>query len=243
MLNRLYARCNDRQFVHPDPLEFLYRYPELADREIAGLVASSLAYGRVAQILQSVAAVLARMPQPRRYVCDAARKEIHLDFRQFRHRFTSGAEMAALLCSMGRLLRERGSIEEAFADSCDDADVRPALSRFIDALGDRDAFPSLIPDPRRGSALKRLNLYLRWMVRTDNVDPGGWTAIQPHQLIVPLDTHLHRTALTLGLTSRPGADMWTAVEITRSLSACCPQDPVRYDFALTRPGIWKTAGG
>ena len=88
----------------------------------------------------------------------------------------------------------------------------------------------------KASAMKRLNLFLRWMVRQDEVDPGGWR-VAPRLLIVPLDVHMHRCARALGLTQRNAADMKTALDITRSLAKFCPEDPVKYDFCITRFGI------
>ena len=87
------------------------------------------------------------------------------------------------------------------------------------------------------SPYKRWNMYLRWMVRSDEIDPGGWTSLRPNQLIVPLDVHLHRVAIQFGLTQRKSADLKAAVEVTESLRRADPLDPLRFDFALTRPGI------
>ena len=112
----------------------------------------------------------------------------------------------------------------------------PALSAFADALiaAADGGCPSLVPHPAKGSACKRLHLYLRWMVRRDAVDPGGWNGVPTAKLIVPLDTHMHRIGLGLGLTARRQADMRTALEVTRGFARHAPHDPVRYDFALTR---------
>jgi uncharacterized protein (TIGR02757 family) len=119
-----------------------------------------------------------------------------------------------------------------------DPTVVPALSAFVG-----NVFPEgcdfLIPTPDRGSACKRLNLFLRWMVRRDDVDPGGWDGVPPSKLVVPLDIHMHRIALTLGLTERKQADLRTAIEITEAFRKLSPSDPVRYDFVLTRFGIRK----
>ena len=96
---------------------------------------------------------------------------------------------------------------------------------------------NLIPNPTKGSACKRLNLMARWMVRKDEVDPGGWDQIDTSMLIVPLDVHMHRIAIEHGLTRRKNADMRTALEVTDAFAGYSPKDPVRYDFALTRPPI------
>ena len=96
-----------------------------------------------------------------------------------------------------------------------------------------------MPWPSRGSACKRLNLYLRWMIRSDEVDPGGWSGVHPRKLIVPLDTHMHRIGREWGFTRRKAADMKTALEITEAFRSINELDPVKYDFALTRTGIRK----
>jgi uncharacterized protein (TIGR02757 family) len=246
-LDSLYRRYNRRAFVHPDPLEFLYRYECPADQEIVGLVAACLAYGRVAQILASVARVLDGMcaagGSPRAFLEGVEEPELRRVFRGFTHRFTTGAEMAALLTGVKRAIAEHGSLESLFADGMEGKDktVLPGLARFVDRMrvfaGGGAACPSLLSSPADGSACKRLNLFLRWMARRDAVDPGPWRKVPPSMLVVPLDTHLFRIAGKLGLTARRQADLKTAMEITRGFARFRPGDPVRYDFCLTRLGI------
>jgi len=237
----LYSRLNRRQYVHPDPLEFLYAYDDVRDREIVGLVASSLAYGRVAQILRSVSAILERMPQPARFLADATAASLTKAFHGLKHRFTTGEDVAGMLLGVKRAMEHYGSLEACFVRGFDDShgDIIPALSRFVGELCDsREACRThLLPPPEAGSACKRLNLYLRWMVRHDEVDPGGWRGVPVSKLIVPLDTHMHAIARAVGMTFRKQADMRTAVEITNAFRRINAADPVKYDFALTRLGI------
>jgi uncharacterized protein (TIGR02757 family) len=241
-LDALYARYNRREWVHPDPLGFLYPYEAPSDREIAGLIASSLAYGRVAQIHRSASYVLDRMGlSPSRFLQDASLGSLRKVFSSFKHRFTTGDDLAALLFGARKLVERYGSLEGCFMAGCspDDASVFPALSRFVEkfSLGGEPSAGMLLPSPARGSACKRLHLFLRWMVRRDEVDPGGWDGVQASRLITPLDTHMHRVGLLLGLTRRRHADLRTALEITTSFKKINPEDPVRYDFTLTRAGI------
>lgn len=240
MLKDLHERLNRRCYVHPDPLEFLYEYDDPADREVVGLVASSLAYGRVAQILKSVGNVLGLMGRrPLRFLQDASEASLGRDFAGFRHRFTTGENVSAMLSGVKRVIDRHGSLGSCFIAGMgqDDETVLPALSLFVRELDGDGRCGHLLPDPARGSACKRMNLFLRWMVRADEVDPGGWQAVSAAKLIVPLDTHMHRIALTLGATQRNAADMRTAREITDAFRRISPDDPVRYDFALTRLGI------
>ncbi len=241
-LEALYSKYNRREHVHPDPLEMVYHHDDPADREVAGMVAAGLAYGRVNQILASVRSALDRLDgSPSACVDTASAEDLTARFEGFRHRFTGGDELAAMLAAVGRLRRRYGSLERCFAAAPDDDEmtVQGALGVFVAELVRAAGRPllHLVPAPERGSACKRLNLFLRWMVRRDAVDPGGWTSVSPARLIVPLDTHMHRVGLGLGMTERRSADLRAALEITAGFRAISPADPVRYDFALTRLGM------
>jgi len=242
ILDTLYDSYNRRRFVSPDPLEFLYHYNERSDREIVGLLASSLAYGKVSQIVKSISFVLERMtPSPCRFLENASPESLSDTYRPFKHRFTTGDELAAMLLGMKKVIMKYGSLHNCFTSalSDDSETIIPAISAFVKELksADHQKSTSLLPLPAKGSACKRLNLFLRWMVRCDEVDPGGWSDISPSKLLIPLDTHMHRICLKLGLTRRKQADIKTAIEITDAFRTIVPHDPVRYDFALTRLGI------
>jgi uncharacterized protein (TIGR02757 family) len=240
-LRRLYATYNRREFVHPDPLEVLYDYDDLSDRELVGLVASALAYGGVRQILKSVRSVLERMEPPRLFLKRATRESLLAQFGGFKHRFTTGEELATMLFGMKQVVEQYGSLESCFLQglSAEEETILPALVAFVrEVSAVFEGRPrSLLPSPIAGSACKRLNLFLRWMVRHDDVDPGGWDRVPASKLIVPVDVHMHRISLRLGLTARKQANLRAACEITAAFRAIEPEDPVRYDFALTRLGI------
>lgn len=244
MLESLYDDLNKRCYVHPDPMEFLYAYEAPGDREVVALVASSLAYGRVAQILKSVSKVLDILgPAPREFLLDADDQDLARQLSDFKHRMYTGQHVSDMLTGAARVIRQFGSLERCFSDGLDpdDQTVVEPLGKFvrrIAAAAGKD-YLRLLPDPARRSACKRLNLMLRWLVRSDDVDPGGWSGVGPQRLVVPLDTHMHRIGLALGLTCRKSADLTTALEITAAFRHICPEDPVRYDFALTRLGIRK----
>lgn len=237
-LDGLYFVYNRRELIHPDPLLFLYRYDDPLDREIAGLVASSLAYGRVAQILGSVSRVLEPMgPRPYHFL-SAHPGALSRILEGFKHRFSTAGEMEELLANAARAQREHGSLEGLLRHCLAKShDLLSALDGFSDTLSpERRGFP-LLTAPRDGSACKRLFLLLKWMVRRDDVDPGGWKVVAPRDLIMPTDTHIHAIALRLGLTKRKQADLVTALEITERFREVAPDDPTRYDFVLSRFGI------
>jgi uncharacterized protein (TIGR02757 family) len=166
-------------------------------------------------------------------------------FSGFRHRFTSDQKLCAMLFGMKEVLERHGSLQACFSAGLNDDDdtILPALSAFTRELTvcADDNLDHLVPSPTRGSACKRLNLFLRWMVRSDEVDPGGWKNVPATKLIVPVDTHMHKICHLLGFTTRKHADMHAATEITKAFRAIAPADPVRYDFSLTRLGIRKDA--
>lgn len=242
-LEKLYAKYNDKKFIHPDPLEFLYNYENDADREVVGLIASSLAYGKVNQILKSVSAVLEKLsPHPVSVLGSSSEQTLKRVFAGFKHRFTTGEELAGFLFNIGKVLRKYGSLNSCFiADYDESEELLPSILSFIKKLraGKCDCYNSLVPIPSGKCAYKRVNLYLRWMIRKDEVDPGVWRGISPSKLIIPLDTHMHRISLSYKLTGRKQADFNTALEVTKAFKKFSPGDPVKYDFALTRAGIYS----
>lgn len=239
-LEGLYYVYQRRELINPDPLYFLYKYRDVRDIEIAGLVASSLAYGRVAQIMKSVDGVLSRLSdEPHEFLLKNDRFDIVPS--DFKHRFTTADDVNILLSNVAEVLREYGTLEE-FLGECmkvSDGDIFSGLDEFSGRLsrGRKEGSFPLITAPKDGSACKRLFLFLKWLVRNDEVDPGGWKVIRPCDLIVPTDTHMHNISLKLGLTHRKNADLRCAIEITESFRQICPEDPAKYDFVLTRFGI------
>ena len=162
----------------------------------------------------------------------------------FRHRFADGRAVAALLLGLRRVMRRFGSLEKCFLANLGarDETVLAALSAMVGEIrsGPGDGCGHLLADPSRGSACKRLNLFLRWIVRRDDVDVGVWRSVPPAKLLVPMDTHMHRLARAIGVTRRVAVDMRSALEMTAAFRRIAPDDPVKYDFVLTRLAI---AGG
>lgn len=237
----IYKQFNKRHYVHPDPLEFLYNYKTTRDREIAGLIASSLAYGRVQQILKSVSRVLDPMGvSPFEFLMGSDMPDITSIYSDFRHRFTTGSEVAHLLKGLKVLLCDFESIENfLYLRSQGEETLTKPLDELVCFLEEKGGLEksSLLTRPSRGSACKRHFLFLKWMTREDDVDPGGWQKITPDKLIMPVDTHIFSIATQLGMTSRKQANLKTAMEITASFRTIAPMDPTKYDFVLTRFGI------
>jgi len=255
VLDKLYERYNRRELISPDPLQFVYKYSNPADMEIAGFLAASLAYGRVEQIENDLTDLFGRMGKsPFDFTMNFTNKN-RTRFKNFKHRFNTGDDMADLIVLLHYVLEKYGSIESFFllGYSSADRNIIPALSRFCDSLLDmhRSANPGreskglafLLAGPNRGGAAKRLNLFLRWMVRTDNVDAGLWRNVDKSKLLVPVDVHMNRLCRILSFHNRSSVSLKTAVEITRHFAEIEPADPVKYDFALSRIGILEDCTG
>jgi uncharacterized protein (TIGR02757 family) len=255
-LDRLYDSFNapDRA---ADPIQIVRRYERLQDREIVAFVASGLAFGRVASVMASIEAVCKVMgPSPSTFVRAFDPVRDGRSLRPLVHRWTRGADFVALLWILRQMLEKHGSLEGAFAAGLhsEAPDVGPALESFSDgarktplglAYGRVPRNPGVyyfFARPSTGAACKRLNLFLRWMVRRDAVDPGGWNQVASSQLVVPLDTHTIRTGRCLKLTRRATPGWLMASEITASLRRLDPADPVRYDFALCHLGMMGGCG-
>lgn len=230
-----------------DPLAFPHRYADPADREVAAFLAASLAFGRVASIALSLERVLAALgPAPAAFLATWDGTPIS-GLRRFTHRWVREADLTRLLLAIAGARRRHGSLGALFASrDAGGGDTVEALDHFYEALRDLSgpSIPSravrfLLPVPGDGSACKRAHLFLRWMVRTDGHDLGLWTGdrLTPARLLLPMDTHVHRIATYLGLTSRRSADLGAAREATGWLRKISPRDPVAYDWALSRLGI------
>ena len=245
LLDTVHDQYNQKELIEPDPLQFLHGYPDPLEREVVGLLAALLAYGRVEQIIKAVKTTLMIMQhRPLSYLQETDPATITHAFAPFKYRFTKGADMSFLLIKIQNAIRKYGALHHLFVSGITPEDIEqcnilPPMTRFFENILEGGQCGHLLPNPAKGSACKRMNLFLRWMVRHDGVDPGGWDQISPAMLIIPLDTHMHHIGRILGFTRRGQANMKTALEITAGFRTIAPEDPVKYDFSLTRFGIRK----
>jgi uncharacterized protein (TIGR02757 family) len=256
-LDDLYTRFNDAASA-TDPIQIVRRFTRGDDREVAGFVAAALAFGRVAAVMQSIERVLAVAgPRPAEYVRNFAIRRERAALERIGHRWTRGVDLVALVSVLQQMLAQSGSIEGFFAEGHAAAsadDIGPALDSFSTRALALDLKPAygrvprrpgvcyFFPRPSAGSGCKRLNLFLRWMVRRDALDLGVWSRVSPAKLIVPLDTHVIRVGRCLGLTRYTSPGWKMASEITASLRRIDPADPVKYDFALCHLGMTNACG-
>ncbi len=255
-LDLLYQEYN-REDSASDPVNLVRPFTDRSDREVAAFCAGALAFGRVASVLQSIGTLLRIMgPRPAAFVRGFDPRQPHPELRAMVHRWTRGEDLAALLWVIRQMLERSGSLEAFFAEGLkpDDPDVGSALDSFSTramALDIRRAYGRLprrpgvcyfFPRPSGGSACKRLNLFLRWMVRQDAIDPGGWSAVPASKLVVPLDTHVIRLGQCLRLTRYTSPGWRMAADITASLRRLDAEDPVRFDFSLCHLGMRNACG-
>ncbi|MCK5201190.1 MAG: TIGR02757 family protein, partial [Spirochaetales bacterium] len=198
------------------------------------------AIGRVQSILQTVNSILTVIKSPKDDLLSFKREDLESVFHNFKYRFYTAGSLVDFLAGIKNVIREFGSLHDCFLSGVNKTagDSVGSLSFFINHMTDGSSCGRrVLPDPEKGSACKRLNLFLRWMIRKDEIDPGIWDDIPKDILIIPLDTHMMQISQILELTGRKSADMKTAIEITNALKAYDPLDPVRFDFSLTRLGI------
>lgn len=230
-------------------MEFPHRYSDPRDIETVALLSASLAYGRADLFKPKIASILTALgPRPARALSALTVARAAELLNGFVYRFNLPADLGVLLLGMGALLQRHGSLEASFVAGRTSS-WQETLARFartvreaapekqiIRAMGKTRGLAHLLPSAEAGAA-KRLNLYLRWMVRKDAIDFGVWKAISPAELLIPLDTHVMRISQWLRLTTRATLSWATAEEVTASLRQLDPQDPVRYDFALCHYGM------
>ena len=256
VLDRLYSDFNYPDSA-ADPIQIVRRYERNDDREVVAFCAASLAFGRVASVLQSIERLVAIMgPRPAEYIRQFDPARDAAAFKGFVHRWTRERDLVALVWITRQMLDRSRSIEGFFLEGYDPAapDLASALDSFsaramaldlkaaYGRLPKRPGVSYFFPRPSKGSACKRLNLFLRWMIRRDALDLGVWTRVPASKLVVPLDTHVIRVGRCLQLTRYQSPGWKMASDITASLKTIDADDPVRYDFSLCHLGMMNACG-
>jgi uncharacterized protein (TIGR02757 family) len=244
-LDEAYDRFANPEFISDDPISLPHRFTKKQDIEIIGFWVAMLAWGQRVTIINKGEALINLMGgSPHDFVLNYKAKDLK-PFLEFKHRTFNSTDTLYFLDFFQRYYRSNKSLETAFSKFIKetDEDVGAGLIGFHDLFTDSPDFPSRtrkhIATPQRKSSCKRLNMFLRWMVRNDGrgVDFGLWEKIKPAQLLCPLDVHVDRLARRYKLIKRKQTDWLTVQELTASLRKFDPVDPVKYDFALFGLGI------
>jgi len=228
-----------------DPLSFAHHYTGFHDVEIAGFLAATFAYGNVQSLCGFVERLLRLLgPSPYKFLMQGDDAVASLTQHSLYYRLQKTEDILSLLSMLSEVYRKHGSLYEVFLESYyDNNTMYSALSGFVQRLYEihGSPIPFLLPSPESGSPCKRLNLFLRWMVRNDGLDMGIWDKVSPARLIIPLDTHIGRVSLKLGWIRTPSLSWKKAEAVTEILRKFNPADPVRYDFALCHESISRNA--
>ena len=241
----------DRKTISPDPLEFPHRFTNMYDIEIAAFIASVFAYGSVTQIIKSLNRVFNIIENdPYNFILKYNHKKDAKLFKDIKHRFYTGKDIASLFAGLNKVYKTYGSLNYLFLlyyfEKAEN--IKGALSFFSNNLTEivektsehsSNGIKFMFPDPLKGSACKRQNLFLRWMIRKDELDFGLWKEFPTSKLIIPVDTHIAQISQKLNLTKRKNVSWKMAEEITSNLKKFDANDPVKYDFALCHIGMRK----
>lgn len=255
-LERIRRMVCGKERREKDPVRFVHAYRKSKDQELAGFIASVFAYGRVEQILKSVAYVLEKLGPDLAGTIRTGRGRFSGLFKGFKHRLNKETDLVLLLLALSSILKEFGTLEKYFIHALGKTrTLQEGLSQFVDGIRNRVCQLStryqiplgyvmhLLPSPEKKGACKRMNLFLRWMIRKDEIDPGTWHAHLSHlsgDLVIPLDVHISRQARRHGMTNRRTQDWKTAEEITAYLRRFDRRDPLRYDFPLCHIGMLES---
>lgn len=239
-LDHSYLKYNNSSFISSDPISIPHRFSQKQDIEISGFWVAILAWGQRKTIINKGLDLMQMMDNaPFDFVLNHTDSDLEKVIT-FKHRTFNSTDTLYFIDFFKRFYTKHDSLEEAFVPSDQDSTInmKQVLSRFHRLFFDVEYAPERtrkhVATPDRNSACKRINMFLRWMVRNDErgVDFGLWKRISTSQLICPCDVHVERTARNLGLVSRKQTDWKMAVELTENLKKFDPEDPVKYDFAL-----------
>lgn len=246
-LDNLVEEYNNPRFIEDDPISIPHQFSRLQDREIIGFWVAMLSWGQRVTIINKAKELVGLMDgAPYDFILNHEEKD-RLRFSEFKHRTFQYTDTLYFLSFFQDYFRKHDSLEEAFAKglSKEDEHVGGALAHFHNVFFALEFAPKRtrkhVATPIRNSRCKRINMFLRWMVRQDDhgVDFGIWKKIKASQLLMPLDVHVERVGRALGLLQRKQVDWKAVLELTAALKEFCPEDPVKYDYALFGLGVLK----
>lgn len=237
-LNKLVEKYENPDFIKDDPVQFIHKYKTKKDIEIAGFMASLLAYGSRVQFIKKLNFLMENIVQnePLNFIKNFESGMIG----DFNYRFGKPNDFISIFEIMKTLYNTTEGLEELFADGYKKGKMFENVVDYFYARASRNVgqgFYHMIPNPHNGGAMKRMCMYLRWMVRKSCVDAGIWKFMKPSELYIPLDVHVARVSRQMGLLTRNSNDFKAVIELTNKLKEFCPEDPVKYDFAMFAYGI------
>ena len=241
-LDKLVVKYETPEFIKDDPIQFIHRGKSNKDRELAGFIASLFAYGNRKMFIRTLDEIFNKSDN------DIANYITNGDFNNLKgigYRFSKDYDIIPMFNILHKLYTESGGLEELFAYSFTPRGEKydhflEKVTDYFYALAPKNAgqgFYHMIPNPKKGGAMKRMNMFLRWMVRKSSVDIGIWHFMKPADLLIPLDVHVARQSREMGLLTRKSNDYEAVRELTNRLKEFCPEDPIKYDFAMFAFGV------
>lgn len=237
-LDKLVEKYENPNFIKNDPVQFIHKYKNKKDIEIAGFIASLLAYGSRVQFIKKLDYLMENIAQnePLNFIQNFESKMIG----DFNYRFGKPNDFISIFEIMKTLYNTTDGLEELFADGYKKGKIFETVVDYFYARANENVgqgFYHMIPNPHNGGAMKRMCMYLRWMVRKSCVDVGIWKFMKPSELYIPLDVHVARVSRQMGLLTRNSNDFKAVIELTNKLKEFCPDDPVKYDCAMFAYGV------
>jgi len=247
LLDDLYLSYKHK-FSSKDPVWNLHRFSDEQDIELAGFITAVYAYGSVDLINRFIELFLNRINfKPYEFIINFSKHKDKKYLKGLNYRFNSENDIISLIQALNNVLISHRSLKELFLSGYrnNHENILPALGNFSNEINKNIKHKPgtyshyMVSNPATGSASKRMNLFLRWMVRKDEIDLGIWNNIPACKLIIPVDTHIARVSKKLKLVKRKTIDIKFAIELTETLKKFDPVDPVKYDFSLCHIGIDK----
>lgn len=247
-LDKLVEKYETIDFINNDPIQFCHRFSQKEEVEIAGFIASLFAYGNRKIFIKKLDEIFAKADGD---LIGFIKNGDFSSLKGVEYRFSKENDIIPIFEILSMLYNESRGLEELFEYGW----IQPPLylshsercQQFLQAVIDffysrvpddiSQGFFHMIPNPQNGGAMKRMNMFLRWMVRKGPVDLGLWNFIQPKDLLIPLDVHVARVSREMGLLTRKSNDFKAVIELTDQLKTLCPEDPVKYDFAMFGFGV------
>lgn len=237
-LDELVQKYENEDFIKDDPVQFVHRFRDKKDIELAGFIASLLAYGSRKQFIAKLDNFFVDIAknEPLNFILNFQPELI----RNFNYRFGKPNDFISIFKILKELYSNSEGLEALFKYGYEQNKTFATVTDYFYARADKNVgqgFYHMIPNPHNGGAMKRMCMYLRWMVRKSCVDVGIWDFMKPSELLIPLDVHIGRISRQMGLLTRNANDFKSVIELTNKLKEFCPEDPVKYDFAMFGYGV------
>lgn len=236
-LDKLAQKYETEAFIKDDPILFIHKFKTKKDIELAGFIASLLAYGSRKQFIKKLDRLFEiAQNEPLNFIQNFDSGVIG----DFNYRFGKPNDFISIFEILKELYNTSDGLEELFEHGYKQNKMFETVVDYFYARANNNVgqgFYHMIPNPHNGGAMKRMCMYLRWMVRKSTVDVGIWKFMKPSELYIPLDVHVGRISREMGLLTRNANDFKAVIELTENLKKFCPEDPIKYDFALFGYGV------